>query len=230
MQERKIPSEWVPLSSYLPRARGVRLHLGDSFKMRITRLVAIPIVVLIALAVPGVASANTGSVTCDSTGVVFSYNANFGRDQGLDRDRERRDPAVHRAGAYGHHAHVAHLRHADRWRDVEWRLDPDGHARLPVARRPRRRRSRRRPSPRRSRRPSRRRSRRPRVRPPRPCTAGHAGDSGRPGARSPHIVLKKRALDEGRPRRLDREVPADRDGQGRHRARRRRVRQAPRRT
>ena len=27
------------------------------------------------------ASANTGSVTCDSTGVVFSYNANFGRDK-----------------------------------------------------------------------------------------------------------------------------------------------------
>jgi hypothetical protein len=49
--------------------------------MRITRLVAIPIVALVALAVPGVASANTGSVTCDSTGVVFSYNANFGRDK-----------------------------------------------------------------------------------------------------------------------------------------------------
>ena len=49
--------------------------------MRITRLAAIPIVALIALAVPGVASANTGSVTCDSTGVVFSYNANFGRDK-----------------------------------------------------------------------------------------------------------------------------------------------------
>ena len=47
--------------------------------MRITRLAAIPIVALIALAVPGVASANTGSVTCDSTGVVFSYNADFGR-------------------------------------------------------------------------------------------------------------------------------------------------------
>ena len=49
--------------------------------MRITRLAAIPIVALFALAVPGVASANTGSVTCDSTGVVFSYNANFGRDK-----------------------------------------------------------------------------------------------------------------------------------------------------
>jgi hypothetical protein len=49
--------------------------------MRITRLAAIPIVALIALAVPGVASANTGSVTCNSTGVVFSYNANFGRDK-----------------------------------------------------------------------------------------------------------------------------------------------------
>src|SRR6476646_3841008 len=63
----------------MPRARGVRLHLGESFLMRITRLAAIPIIALIALTVPGVASANTGSVTCDSTGVVFSYNANFGR-------------------------------------------------------------------------------------------------------------------------------------------------------
>ena len=43
---------------------------------------AIPLVAVIAsLAVPGVASANTGSVTCDSTGVVFSYNANFGREK-----------------------------------------------------------------------------------------------------------------------------------------------------
>jgi uncharacterized repeat protein (TIGR01451 family) len=32
-----------------------------------------------ALALPGVASANTGSVTCDNTGVVFSYDAHFGR-------------------------------------------------------------------------------------------------------------------------------------------------------
>ena len=47
--------------------------------MRIARLAAIPIIAVIALAVPTVASANTGSVTCDSTGVVFSYNANFGR-------------------------------------------------------------------------------------------------------------------------------------------------------
>ena len=47
--------------------------------MFIKRVAAIPIVALIALAVPNVASANTGSVKCDSTGVVFSYNANFGR-------------------------------------------------------------------------------------------------------------------------------------------------------
>jgi uncharacterized repeat protein (TIGR01451 family) len=47
--------------------------------MRIASLAAIPIIAVIALAVPTVASANTGSVTCDSTGVVFSYNANFGR-------------------------------------------------------------------------------------------------------------------------------------------------------
>ena len=45
------------------------------------RLAAIPIIALVALAIPSVASANTGSVTCDSTGVVFSYNANFGRDK-----------------------------------------------------------------------------------------------------------------------------------------------------
>jgi uncharacterized repeat protein (TIGR01451 family) len=45
------------------------------------RLAAIPIIAMIALAIPSVASANTGSVTCDSTGVVFSYNANFGRDK-----------------------------------------------------------------------------------------------------------------------------------------------------
>lgn len=31
------------------------------------------------LAVPAIASAHTGSVTCDSRGVVFSYNANFER-------------------------------------------------------------------------------------------------------------------------------------------------------
>jgi uncharacterized repeat protein (TIGR01451 family) len=65
----------------MPRARGVRLHLGESFLMRTTRFAALPIVALIALALPGVAAANTGSVTCDSTGVVFSYNANFGRDK-----------------------------------------------------------------------------------------------------------------------------------------------------
>jgi hypothetical protein len=38
---------------------------------------AIPIAAIAALAFPGLASANTGSVKCDSTGVVFSYNANF---------------------------------------------------------------------------------------------------------------------------------------------------------
>src|SRR5664279_4116702 len=37
------------------------------------------VVAICALALPGVASANTGSVTCDSTGVVFSYDAHFGR-------------------------------------------------------------------------------------------------------------------------------------------------------
>jgi hypothetical protein len=49
------------------------------FKARI----AIPIIGVIALSLvlPGVASANTGSVKCDSTGVVFSYNANFGRSK-----------------------------------------------------------------------------------------------------------------------------------------------------
>ena len=44
------------------------------------RLALLPIVALIALAaLPSGASANTGSVKCDSTGVVFSYNANFDR-------------------------------------------------------------------------------------------------------------------------------------------------------
>ena len=41
---------------------------------------AIPIGALVALgalAFPGVSSANTGSVKCDETGVVFSYRANF---------------------------------------------------------------------------------------------------------------------------------------------------------
>jgi uncharacterized repeat protein (TIGR01451 family) len=47
--------------------------------MFMKRVAAIPIVAMIALAVPSVASANTGSVKCDSTGVVFSYNADFGR-------------------------------------------------------------------------------------------------------------------------------------------------------
>src|SRR5436305_1372900 len=45
--------------------------------MRTTRLAALPIAALIALALPGVAAANTGSVTCDSSGVVFSYHSNF---------------------------------------------------------------------------------------------------------------------------------------------------------
>ena len=40
---------------------------------------AIPIVALAALAFPGIASANTGYVTCESTGVVFHYNTDFGR-------------------------------------------------------------------------------------------------------------------------------------------------------
>jgi Domain of unknown function DUF11 len=49
------------------------------FKARI----AIPIIGVIALSLvlPGVASANTASVKCDSTGVVFTYNANFGRSK-----------------------------------------------------------------------------------------------------------------------------------------------------
>jgi uncharacterized repeat protein (TIGR01451 family) len=36
-------------------------------------------IAIYALGLPGVASANTGSVTCNSTGVVFSYDAHFGR-------------------------------------------------------------------------------------------------------------------------------------------------------
>jgi hypothetical protein len=51
--------------------------------MSISRLAGalIGAVVIAAFALPGVASANTGSVKCDDTGVVFTYNANFGRDK-----------------------------------------------------------------------------------------------------------------------------------------------------
>jgi hypothetical protein len=34
----------------------------------------------VALAIPGAAQGHTGSVTCDATGVVFHFNANFERD------------------------------------------------------------------------------------------------------------------------------------------------------
>ena len=55
-----------------------------------TRLAALVAAVAIgALALPGVASANTGSVTCESTGVVFHYNQNFSGTTVVDRDRER---------------------------------------------------------------------------------------------------------------------------------------------
>lgn len=37
-------------------------------------------VFLVALAIPNIASAHTGTVKCDSTGVVFSYNNNFAHD------------------------------------------------------------------------------------------------------------------------------------------------------
>lgn len=40
------------------------------------RLIA-GLVAVVALAVPGVASAHSGTVTCDTTGVVFHYNADF---------------------------------------------------------------------------------------------------------------------------------------------------------
>ena len=42
---------------------------------------AIPLVAVFALALPGVASANTGDVTCTDQGVVFSYNANFDEER-----------------------------------------------------------------------------------------------------------------------------------------------------
>jgi hypothetical protein len=45
-----------------------------------TRLAALVAAVAIgALALPALASANTGYVTCESTGVVFHYNTDFGR-------------------------------------------------------------------------------------------------------------------------------------------------------
>jgi len=47
-----------------------------------TRLAALVAAVAIAaLALPAVASANTGSVKCDTTGIVFTYNADFGRQK-----------------------------------------------------------------------------------------------------------------------------------------------------
>ena len=51
--------------------------------MFITRLAAlVAAVAIFALALPGVASANTGSVTCDSTGVVFTLQREFQRHEG----------------------------------------------------------------------------------------------------------------------------------------------------
>jgi uncharacterized repeat protein (TIGR01451 family) len=46
-----------------------------------TRLAAalVAVVAISAVALPGVALANTGSVKCDSTGIVFTYNTDFGR-------------------------------------------------------------------------------------------------------------------------------------------------------
>jgi uncharacterized repeat protein (TIGR01451 family) len=46
-----------------------------------TRLAAtlVAAVAITAAALPGVASANTGSVRCDATGIVFTYNTDFGR-------------------------------------------------------------------------------------------------------------------------------------------------------
>jgi uncharacterized repeat protein (TIGR01451 family) len=45
------------------------------FSTRLAALVAV--FAIAAVALPAVASANTGTVTCDSRGVVFSYRANF---------------------------------------------------------------------------------------------------------------------------------------------------------
>jgi uncharacterized repeat protein (TIGR01451 family) len=48
-----------------------------------TRLAAslVAALAISAVALPGVASANTGSVKCDATGIVFTYNTDFGRDK-----------------------------------------------------------------------------------------------------------------------------------------------------
>src|ERR1700712_1211202 len=57
---------------------GLSTSLGGSLLMFSTRLAALVAVLAIAaVALPAVASANTGTVTCDSRGVVFSYRANF---------------------------------------------------------------------------------------------------------------------------------------------------------
>ena len=97
---------------------------------------AIPIIGVIALSLmlPGVASANTASVKCDSTGVVFTYNADFGRSKVSTEIVNGVSYAVHGAREAGQHAHLArrHRRHL-RQRFVERRVDPEDQAALPAA-------------------------------------------------------------------------------------------------
>src|SRR3954463_12665462 len=85
-RKRKIPSEWVQqpgerLEAQAAVACGARLHLGERSMFRARLAIPIAGVIAASLMLPGVASANTAAVTCDSTGVVFTYNADFGRSK-----------------------------------------------------------------------------------------------------------------------------------------------------
>ena len=90
--------------------------------------------IALSLVLPGVASANTASVKCDSTGVVFTYNADFGRSKVSTEIVNGVSYAYNGACAPGQHAHLAgrHRRHL-RQRVVERRVDSEDQAALPEA-------------------------------------------------------------------------------------------------
>src|SRR3978361_862239 len=89
-REHKNPPVWVRRYPQMgihvtERAvtRGRSSSLGGRSLMFSTRLAAslVAALAISAVALPGVASANTGSVKCDATGIVFTYNTDFGRDK-----------------------------------------------------------------------------------------------------------------------------------------------------
>ncbi len=89
--------------------------------------------IALSLVLPGVASANTASVKCDSTGVVFTYNADFGRSK-VSTEIVNGVSYEYTVPVHGRHAHLAgrHRRHL-RQRVVERRVDPEDQAALPEA-------------------------------------------------------------------------------------------------